>query len=165
MVYKDPQPAHRGSSEGIRVAQVSSSLFPLSLRRKIGLVLRDGSDGRRADDVSPRPMTSVVAMVDTATFQGVNHFRRQAWVEVEPPMCLVVALLGHSLSNSLGRTLGTGQDETHGKHRSPWMRTHDYKAMDGTQSTIMSVFRIQAGTWVRRTNRTGVTEATNAQVH
>ena len=41
--------------------------------------------------MSPRPMTSVVAMVDTATFQGVNHFRRQALVEVEPPMCLVVA--------------------------------------------------------------------------
>ena len=117
--------------------------------------------------MSPRPMTSVVAMVDTATFQGVNHFRRQALVEVEPPICLVVAvaLLGHSLSNSLGRTLGKGQEETHSKHRSPWMRTHDYKAMDRTPSTIMSVFRIQAGTGVRRTNRTGVTEATNAQVH
>ena len=31
-------------------------------------------------------------MVDTATFRGVNRFRRQTWVEVEPPMCLVVAV-------------------------------------------------------------------------
>ena len=66
--------------------------FSCGCGQQIGLVLRDGSDGRRADDVSPRPTTSAVAMVDTATFRGVNRFRRQTWVEVEPPMCLVVAV-------------------------------------------------------------------------
>ena len=56
--------------------------FRLGCGLSIFLVLRDGSDGRRAGSGSPRPTTSEVATVDTATCWGVIYDRRLAWVEV-----------------------------------------------------------------------------------